>query len=132
MANLLYPLAKQHFLAGDIDLVNDDIRVILIDTADYTYSAAHEYLSDVAAGAREEVSGAMTGKSITGGVFDAADVTFSAATGDPCEALIIYQHTGTDGTSILIAYIDSATGLPITLNGGDATVVWNASGIFAL
>ena len=32
---------------------------------------------------------------------------------------MIYKDTGSEATSPLIAYIDTATGLPITPNGGD-------------
>jgi len=50
------------------------------------------------------------------------------------ESLDIYQHTGVDATSRLIANIDSATGLPFTPNGGDATITWDsgANKIFKL
>lgn len=128
----LYPLAKEAFLSGDIDLLNDDIRVVLVDTADYTYSAAHQYLSSVLAGARVATSGALGTKSVAVGVFDAADVVLSGVTGDQAEALVVYQHTGTESTSRLIAYINAGSGLPFTPNGGDLTVSWNASGIFAI
>jgi len=54
-------------------------------------------------------------------------------TGNTVEALVIYVDTGSAATSPLVAYIDtSVTGLPVTPNGGDITVTWNASGIFAL
>lgn len=132
MASAVYPKAKEAFLKADIDLENDDIRVILIDAADYTYSSAHDFLDDVAAGARVGTSSALASKTFTNGVFDAADKTITAATGDVSEALIVYKHTGTEGTSNLIAYIDSGSGLPFTPNGGDLTITWNASGIFAL
>ena len=70
----------------------------------------------------------------TAGVADAADITFTTVTGDESEALVIYKHTGTDGTSNLIAYIDTATGLPVTPGGGDITVTWDdgANKIFKL
>jgi hypothetical protein len=46
---------------------------------------------------------------------------------------VIYVDTGTAATSPLVAYIDTGvTGLPVTPNGGNITVTWNASGIFAL
>ena len=38
---------------------------------------------------------------------------------------MIYVDTGTEATSPLIAYIDTATGLPITPNGGDIIVTWD-------
>jgi len=127
MANALYDKGREGFLDGSIDWDTDDIRVILIDAADYTVDlAVHDNLDDIPGAARVAVSGALTGKTVTDGVADAADVTFSAVSGDVSEALVIYKHTGTESTSRLIAYIDSATGLPVTPNGGDITVQWDA------
>ena len=135
MANALYDHGREGFANGLIDWTSDDIRVILIDTADYTVDLAnHVYLDDVPAVARVATSGSLTGKTSTAGVEDANDVTFSSVTGDQAEALIIYQHTGTESTSRLIAYIDTATGLPVTPDGGDITVQWDngANKIFKL
>ncbi len=126
MANELYDHGREGFLDGSIDWDTDDIRAILIDVADYTVDlAADDNLDDIPAGARVAVSGALTGKTVTDGIADAADVTWSAVTGDQCEALVLYKHTGTESTSRLIAYIDSATGLPVTPNGGDIKVEWD-------
>jgi hypothetical protein len=133
MANALFPKGKQALLNKEIDMDTDDIRVILVDLADYTYSSAHDFLDDVVAGARVAVSANLANKTITNGVFDADDVTFSSVTGDVSEALIIYRHTGTEATSHLIAFFDTGvTGLPVTPNGGNITVAWSGSGIFAL
>lgn len=126
MANTLYNKGREGFLDGSIDWDTDDIRVILIDVADYTVDlATHDFLNDVPGAARVAVSGSLASKTVTNGVADAADVTFTAVTGDQSEALVIYKHTGVDSTSRLIAYIDSATGLPVTPNGGDITVAWD-------
>jgi hypothetical protein len=54
-------------------------------------------------------------------------------TGNSAEALVFYIDTGTAATSRLVSYIDSGfSGLPVTPNGGDITLSFNASGIFAL
>jgi len=135
MANTLYPKAKQSFLTGEIDLTSDTINIQLIDSADYTYSSAHDNFDDVAAGSRVGTAVALASKTVTDGVFDAADVTFSSVTGDVSEALIIYKDTGTESTSKLIAFIDSASsGLPVTPNGGNITVTFDSGSnkIFAL
>ncbi len=127
MANALYNKGREGFLDGNIDWDTDDIRCILIDTADYTVDlATHDNLDDVPGDARVATSGALTSKTVTDGVADAADVTLSSVTGDTCEAIVIYKHTGTESTSRLIAYIDTATGLPVTPNGGDITIQWDA------
>lgn len=107
------------------------VKVALVDTGTYTYSSAHQYLSSLSG----VVGTAQTlgSKTFTNGVFDAADSTFTAVTGSTVEALVLYVDTGNAATSPLIAYIDTGvTGLPVTPNGGDINVTWNASGIFAL
>lgn len=127
MANSLYDAGREGFLSGAIDASGDDIRLILIDEADDTIDlAADDFLDDRAAGARVATSGAFASKTVTAGTFDAADVTLSTVTGDPSESIDIYQHTGTEGTSHLICNIDTATGLPVTPNGGDIVIQFDS------
>ena len=133
MANAIYPLWLESLLqAGASSALTGTVTATLVDLADYTYSAAHEFIDDVPAAARV-ASEALGSKTYAAGVFDAADTTFSAVTGDPCEALVVWIDTGVGGSSRLVAYYDSGvTGLPVTPNGGDVTVVWNASGILKI
>lgn len=126
MANALFDKARQRFLEGQFNWNTDTIKAVLVDTGTYTANlSAHEFLADVGAGARIATSGAFTGKATTGGAADANDVTFTSVTGASIEAIILYKDTGTDATSPLIAFIDTATGLPITPNGGDIIVTWD-------
>lgn len=123
----MYDLGRQAFLDADIDWSADNIKCVLVDTGAYTVNlATHQFLSDVPVGARIATSGNLSGKSSTAGVADADDVTFSAVTGAQSEALILYKDTGSASTSPLIAYIDTATGLPVTPSGGDIVVVWSS------
>ena len=133
MANALYPKAKEAFLNGSINMVANTITIALVDTGVYTYSATHQFRNEVSNSAVIS-STTLANKTITNGVFDADDATFSSVTGANCEALLIFQDTGIQTTSRLIAYIDSATGLPILPNGGDITVAFSSgsSRIFAL
>ena len=133
MANALYPKAKEAFLNGSINMVANTVTIALVDTGVYTYSSAHQYRSEVSNSAVIS-STTLANKTITNGVFDADDATFSSVTGANCEALLIFQDTGVQSTSRLIAYIDSATGLPILPNGGDISVAFSSgsSKIFAL
>lgn len=134
MASGLYASAKKKILDADIDLLVDTIKCVLIDAADYTVDlATHDFLDDVAAGARVGTAQTLASPSTTAGVFDATDAVFTSVTGDPCEAIIIWKDTGDEATSALIAYIDiSAT--PVTPNGGNITIVWDsgANKIFKL
>lgn len=136
MANALYDTGRAAFLNGDIDWTADNIKACLVDTATYTVNlATDDFLTDVTTGgAVIATSGNFASKTSAAGVADAADITFTAVTGASCEALVIYKDTGSGATSQLIAYIDTATGLPVTPSGGDITVVWDngANKIFKL
>jgi len=132
MASALYPNGKGNFLDGNIDMSADTIKVVLIDTGLYTYSASHSALSDVAAGARQ-ATGTLASKTITANVFDAADLSLTGTTTLTGEAVIIYKDSGVEATSWLIGYFDNYTGLP-TPAGVTVSIVWDngASKIFAL
>jgi hypothetical protein len=140
MANALYPAWKEALLQGtansDLDGTADTgVWVALYDVgAGGAYDSADVFYSSIEAGVVGTPVEIGATKSYTGGVFDGANVTFSAVTGDPCEALVIYRKTAGANTEWrLVAYLDTGvTGLPVTPNGGDITVTWNASGIFAL
>jgi hypothetical protein len=133
MANLLYPKYKEVLLQAGINLSSGSVKALLVDAADYTYSATHQFLSDVTAIGRVATSGALGSKTFVSGVFDSADPTFSAVSGDQSEIIILFVDTGVAGTSPLIAYYDTGiTGIPVTPSGGDINVIVNASGWFAL
>lgn len=138
MANALYPLWKEALLQSlaDADLDGSGttgVYVALVDAGTYTYSAAHQFYSSLSGvvGTDQEIGATKT---YTNGVFDGADVTFPSVSGASCEALVIYRkNAGANTTWRLVAYIDTGvTGLPVTPNGGNINVTWNASGIFAL
>lgn len=135
MADYLYGKGRESFLTGAVNWSSDNIRCNLVDAADYTPAQdTHDFLDDVAGGGIVATSSNFSGKTVTLGVADADDVTLSAVTGDQCEYILIYKHTGTSGTSNLLAKIDSYTGLPVTPNGGNITIAWpsDASRIFKL
>ena len=126
MANSLYDPGRAGFLEGSIDWDANDIRLIYIDEADDTIDLVNDdFLDDRAVASRVAVSTSFGSKTTTAGVADAADVTVTLVTGDPFESIDIYQHTGSDATSRMIANIDTATGLPATPSGGDITTRWD-------
>ena len=136
MANSLYPLWKKAVLDNTANSDLDDaegatgVFAALIDTGTYTYSDAHQFYSSLSGvvGTDQEI----TTKTTTGGIFDGDDVTYTAVTGATVEAIVIYRkNAGANTTWQLVAYIDTGvTGLPVTPNGGNISIAWNASGIF--
>lgn len=127
MANALYDLGREGFLAGDIDWDGNNIKLVCVDEADDTIDlAVDDNLDDRAAPSRVATSGNFAGKTVASGVADANDVVLTAVSGDPFESIDIYKDTGVESTSRLICNIDTATGLPCTPNGGDITIQWDA------
>jgi hypothetical protein len=133
MANEIYPKFKEALWnqPANSNASTGTVKVALVDTGVYTYSASHEFVSSLSG----TVGTAQTigNKTFTNGVLDGDNVTFTGVTGNTIEALVIYIDTGNASTSRLISYQDTnVTGLPATPIGGDFTITWNASGILAL
>lgn len=148
MTNTLYDKGRNKFARGDFAWLasgGDTIRCMLADSAGYTPDTVNdEFFSDVPATARQGNSGGTNRSDMpqltlidpAAGVCDANDITFtSVPTGGDWEYLILFKDDGSaDTTSPLIAIIDTATGLPVTPNGGDINVSWDsgANKIFKL
>jgi hypothetical protein len=147
VGNNLYPKWKRQLFsfAANNNLSAGTVKVALVDTSSvgsYSYNFNDEFYE--VAGSTTDVQSNTVGTPVTltnkqftaistGGNFDADDVLFTAVTGNSVEALVIYIDTGNNQTSPLVAYIDTlVTGLPVTPNGGNITITWNASGIFTL
>jgi hypothetical protein len=142
MANALYPAAKEGFLTGAIDWDTAVFKVALVRA--YTYDSTDVTVADVTSGGGviAATSGALASKTFTGGVVDAADITFTAVTENAAaHGLLIFQASavtgGADvaaGSQRVVAWLDSGTLLPVAPNGGDVIVSWDsgANRIFAL
>ncbi len=138
MTNAVYPKYKQSVIT-EADTSNGlnttgttGTFVALVDSGTYTYSASHQFYSSLSGivGTDQEI----TTPTVTNGLFDGDDVTFTAVSGASVEALVLYRkNAGANSTWRLVLFEDtSVTGLPVTPNGGDIVITWNASGIFQL
>lgn len=137
MANAVYPKYKEALLNASANSAltgagTTGLYAALVDTGTYTYSAAHEFYSSLSGvvGTDQEI----TSPTLTGGLVDGGDVTFPTVSGATVEAIVLYRkNAGANTTWRLVAYIDTGvTGLPVTPNGGNIAVTWNASGILQL
>ena len=123
MANRLFPKGAEKILGGLINFSGDTLKAALVPNA-YTYSAAHEFLSDIGTLVGTPVT--LANKSVAGGVFDADDAAFGAvAAGSTVKALAVYKDTGNPTTSPLLVYFDTVTGFPFSTNGGEVTIPWS-------
>lgn len=143
MANQLFDAFKGKLLGIDAysaltapDLVGTGvatIRASLIDTGTFNPNpTSHTNYSQVsgvvASGSLASPTCSISGSTAT---FDASDLVLSSVTGSSAEELILDNDVATDAASLLIAHWDSASGLPVTPNGGDITITWSVSGIFS-
>lgn len=132
-----YTAALDAILKGDVDLINDTISVMLIDTNEYTVDLDnHTNQTDISDAAVWSIAN-LTGKTVLDGVFRANDVVFSDVTevdvGDTAGALIVFVNRETYSDSLLLAYIDNAPEFPVLLDGEDVSVYWDpTNGIMAL
>lgn len=125
MANTLYDLARQSYLNGQFNMATDNIKMVLCSASYTPNTATDQFLAIIPGGAIVATSGNFTTKTTTAGVFDADDITYTSVTGSAVTQMVIYQDTGSSATSRLIALIDTATGLPVTPNGGNIVVSWD-------
>lgn len=112
------------------DLVAGTVKVVGLNISGggttYTYSAAHDFLDDVAAGALIGTPQTLSGKTFANGLFSASAITFPNLSGDSIEALLAYIDTGNAGTSRLVGLIRNAQGLPLNPLGSNQPVSFPA------
>lgn len=117
---------------GTPDLDTDTIKVALRDEGTTALNLATQIdLADVSSahvGTAQTATSPTVG-TVSVGTFDHANLTWSSVSGASVESLDYYEDTGTPSTSPLIMNIDSATGLPVTPNGGDITWTPDAAGV---
>ena len=126
MANALYAKGKEKLLQAQINMMTDTIKAVLVANTYAANLSTHEFLSDLGANVLS-VNQALAGRTVTFGVFDADDVTWpTVAAGSTGSYVVLIKDTGVAGTSPLIAYFDTITNFPVTTNGGDVTIQWDA------
>lgn len=120
--SFVYDIAKQ-------GMMNNSLGNLTVATVKIGLVTVANLVSDTALPTRIGTDQTLTGVTVTGGIFDANNPTFTAvASGSTVIGVVIY--TGTTP----IAYINSGAGLPFATNGGDVTLNFSdaASKIFKL
>ncbi len=136
MADAYYNDTPNAFLGNPVhntvDLDTDDVRCWLYDeTADARNLADANY-GNILAGARIAESTNLASKTVGvvgDGIFDHASFVFVSVTGAEVESIGYWGFNATEGIAPLLWVLDSATGLPVTPNGGDITWAPAAGGV---
>jgi hypothetical protein len=135
MATGMYDNGKAEMMGGDIDLVNDAVSAILVDLSLYTPDLEADLsLADIPEAARIAET-LLIGKTIDVTTFRADDALFNSVTSDATvTGVVVLLDANTFSDSTLLCLFDSAASFPITPDGTDITVQWDAGtdGIFRL
>ena len=117
----------EHFTA---EFLTNECRIMFIDDGEFTFDpAVHEFVSDIPAAARGQVSPPLTGKTNALGVLDCDDTVIPTTIGeDDVGAMIYFFDTGDPATSRIITFTDEAPNMPFPQNGLDVTVTQPAGG----
>jgi len=141
MANVAYNTAKKRLLDAGFNWASVDVRALLV-TSGYSVDPDDTFVDDLTPGSNELSGTGYVRKALASestsqdntndrAEGDADDVTWSAINAGTAAAVVLYAFVTNDADSWLIAYVDTG-GFPITTNGGDLTIQWNAEGILQL
>jgi hypothetical protein len=132
--------AYKKLMDGDIDLLVDTIKCMILTSTHTTDIDTQEFIDDVSANEITDSTGDYTTGGETLGsktttvdngndwcVFDAADIGLTGTTITNAQFYCIYKDTGTPGTSAIIAIIDEGT--PRSSSNGAFDIAWSANGI---
>jgi hypothetical protein len=134
VADTAYDLWLQALLAGTYDIATASVKMMLVRIGAGHYVPnfhTDQFVNIIAGGDQIAISPALSSKTITDGVFAAANTVFTAVPAGPAAgALVLFIDTGSQASSPLIYYLDSYSGLPVTPSGADIDVVFSGLGIF--
>lgn len=112
MANFIYGKAKQALLNGQINVSNNNLRILLVDSSYVPSENNDEFVSQISSNAIKNRSTNIQNVTNVLGVLDADDVNIPVHDGSAFKAVVLYQTGSSDSDSRLISYIDTSLGLP--------------------
>ena len=127
MANFVYGKAKQALLNGQINVLSNSLKILIVDSSYVPSANSDQYVSNINPSYIKNRSAIIQNITNTLGVLDADDITILEHDGAAFKAIVLYENGTSDSNSRLIAYIDTSTGLPFAgVNFSlPITIVWS-------
>lgn len=123
MANAMYIKAKQKLLEG-VFITGHTYKAVLVASEHYTpVIATDDELADIAEVA---ATATLANVTLTDGVFDADDTTFTAVTYPHAIDYIVIYDDSVAGDPLFLIIDTASAGLPCTPNGGDIKITWDS------
>lgn len=132
--NYLFDIAREKFGTAQMNWLTDTHRAIALAEG-HGLTAASTTLSQVPASIRIGTSVVLTGKTAEKGYLKALPTRLPALLDSrKVIALVVYREGGSEATSDLVAFIDTAYGMPFKPIGIDYYVGWQIanSGVLRL
>jgi hypothetical protein len=129
MSNFVYGKAKEAMLNGQINVISNSLKVLLVSSSYVPSINSDQYVSNINVNHIINRSGVIQNVTNTLGVLDASDIVISEHDGSAFNAVVLYQNGTSDSDSRLISYIDTSAGLPFAgVNFSlPVTIIWNNS-----
>lgn len=116
----IFEKAKANFLKGNIDLLNNNIALVLVDS-NYSPDLDNDEFQNSISPAFVIAEELVDGKEVVGSVFRANDVEFQGiATGTQINFALLVKDTGANNTSLLVAVHEFNP--PIVADGNELVV----------
>lgn len=128
----VFSAGREGFLDGTISWTTAVIKASLLRS--YTFSDEHRVMSDVtASGGTVVATAALIDRTVTNGIADAGDTTFTAVpAGAAIPAVVIFQASAVTGggdvapsAQRLIGHVSLTTGTSVVPIGSDITLTWS-------
>lgn len=127
MANFVYGKAKQALLNGQINVLSNSLKILIVNSSYVPSVNSDEYVSNINPSYIKNRSAIIQNVTNTLGVLDADDITILEHDGAAFKAIVLYENGISDSDSRLIAYIDTSIGLPFAgVNFSlPVTIIWS-------
>ena len=127
MANALYDKGRAAFLGTALQWTTTCSFKVLLVASPYTANiGTDQFVNDIASSNWVACSPGLSAFASACGIADADDLVFPTVSGSKITTAVLYHDAnGNASTSDLLVAIDTATGLPLTPNGGNITLTWD-------
>ena len=127
MTKALYKKGKNALLSTSLQWSSTCTYKVMLTASEYTVNlVTDDFVADISAAYRVASGLSLSALSASDGVADGDNVTALAVSGSKIFRFVIYHDTTNEATSDLILVDDTATGLPLTPNGGDINLTFDS------
>jgi hypothetical protein len=127
MSNFIYKKAKEGILNGLFSFNEKNFKVLFTNENYTANENLDQFVSDITPSAIVYRSNNLSNVTNINGVIDAEDLTFTISANVGFNSLVLYQIGNSDQESRLLAYVDTAIGLPYAGSAEpvSSSIVWS-------